>query len=45
MSGFPIIEADSMAAVLSAAKSWPFLDTGGSLEVSELIKMPDRHSK
>ena len=40
MSGFTIIEADSMEAALSIAKACPFLDIGGSLEVSELIKMP-----
>ncbi len=40
MSGFTIIEAESMDAALSIAKACPFLDIGGSLEVSELIKMP-----
>ncbi len=40
MSGYTIIEADSMEAALSIAKACPFLDIGGSLEVSELIKMP-----
>jgi len=40
MSGYTIIEADSMEAALSAAKACPFLDIGGSLEVSELIQMP-----
>ena len=40
MSGFTIIEADSMESALSIAKSCPFLDVGGSLEVSELIRMP-----
>jgi len=40
MSGFTIIEADSMEAVLLIAKGCPFLDIGGSLEVSELIQMP-----
>ena len=40
MSGFTIIEADSMDAALLTAKGCPFLDVGGSLEVSELIKMP-----
>ncbi len=39
MSGFTIIEADSMESALSVAKSCPFLETGGSLEVSELIQM------
>jgi len=40
MSGYTIIEADSMDAALSIAKACPFLDIGGSLEVSELMKMP-----
>jgi len=40
MSGFSIIEAESMDAALSMAKGCPFLDIGGSLEVSELVKMP-----
>ena len=40
MSGFTIIEVDSMDAALSVAKACPFLDVGGSLEVSELMKMP-----
>ena len=39
MSGFTIIEAESMEAALSVAKACPFLDIGGSLEVSELIRM------
>ena len=40
MSGYTIIEADSMEAALSIAKACPFLDIGGSLEVSELVEMP-----
>ena len=40
MSGYTIIEADSMDAALSIAKACPFLDIGGSLEVSELAEMP-----
>ena len=40
MSGFTIIKADSMEAALLIAKACPFLDVGGSLEVSELIEMP-----
>ena len=40
MSGFTIIEAASMEAALAAAKSCPFLELGGSLEVSELMQMP-----
>ena len=40
MSGYTIIEAESMDAALEMAKDCPFLDIGGSLEVSELVKMP-----
>ena len=40
MSGYTIIEAESMEAALSIAKACPFLDVGGSLEVSELMQMP-----
>jgi hypothetical protein len=40
MSGFTIIETDSMEAALLIAQDCPFLDVGGSLEVSELIQMP-----
>ena len=39
MSGFTILEASSMAEALEMAKQCPFLDLGGSLEVSELMKM------
>ncbi len=39
MSGYTIIEADSMQVALQSAKTCPFLDVGGSLEVSEIIKM------
>lgn len=39
MSGYTIIEVDSMEIAQSIAKECPFLETGGSLEVSELIKM------
>lgn len=40
MSGFTIIETDSMAAALAVAEVCPFLDIGGSLEVSQLMQMP-----
>ena len=39
MSGFTVVEADSMDAALDMARGCPFLDIGGSLEVSELMKM------
>ena len=40
MSGFSIIKAESMEAALSIAQACPFLEIGGSLEVSELMQMP-----
>ncbi len=39
MSGFTIIEADSMESALSVVKKCPFLEIGGTLEVSELMQM------
>ena len=39
MSGYTIVEADSMEAALDMAKSCPFLDIEGTLEVSELVQM------
>jgi hypothetical protein len=42
MSGYTIIKADSMEAALAIAKACPFLDIGGSLEVSELVEMPGK---
>lgn len=40
MSGFSIIKADSMDIALKIAQACPFLEIGGSLEVSELMEMP-----
>jgi hypothetical protein len=42
MSGYTIVRADSMESALSIAMTCPFLDIGGSLEVSELVEMPDQ---
>jgi len=39
MSGYTIIEADLLESALEVAQACPFLDIGGSLEVSELIQM------
>jgi hypothetical protein len=39
MSGFTVVAADSMEAALEIAKACPFLEVGGSLEVSELMQM------
>ena len=39
MSGYTIIEADSMEKALEIAKACPFLEIGGSIKVSELMQM------
>ena len=40
MSGYTIIEAGSMETALGFARTCPFLEISGSLEVSELMQMP-----
>jgi len=40
MSGFTVVAAESMDAALSIAKACPFLQVGGTLEVSEMMQMP-----
>jgi hypothetical protein len=40
MSGYTVVEADSIDDAISMAKDCPFLDIDGSLEVSELRQMP-----
>ena len=40
MSGYSIVEAETMDAALAMAQTCPFLEIGGSLEVSELAVMP-----
>lgn len=40
MSGYTIVDVDSMEAALTIAQACPFLEVGGSLEVSELVEMP-----
>lgn len=40
MSGYTIIESDSLDAAITVARACPFLEIGGSLEVSELGEMP-----
>jgi len=40
MSGYTIIEVDTLEAALAIAQACPFLHIGGSLEVSELMQMP-----
>ena len=39
MSGFTLIQVESMEEALAHAKACPFLEIGGSLEVSELVQM------
>ncbi|MGR8946634.1 MAG: YciI family protein [Gammaproteobacteria bacterium] len=39
MSGFTVIEADSLEAALEVGRRCPFLEIGGSLEVSELLTL------
>lgn len=40
MSGYTSVEAGSIDDAISIAKACPFLEMGGSLEVSELMQMP-----
>ena len=40
MSGYTIVAADSLDDAIDIAKKCPFLEIGGSLEVSELMQMP-----
>jgi hypothetical protein len=40
MSGYTIVEVDSMETALAAAKTYPFIDIAESFEVSELMLMP-----
>lgn len=42
MSGFTIIKAESIEAALSIAQQCPFLEIGGSLEVSEMMQIPSQ---
>ncbi len=40
MSGYTIIEAESIDAAIAMAQDCPFLEIGGTLEVSERVDMP-----
>jgi hypothetical protein len=40
ISGFSIIKAESLEAALSIARDCPFLEIGGTLEVSEMMQVP-----
>ncbi len=39
MSGMGIMQFESMGAAMQAAKSCPFLEINGTLEISEMIEM------
>ena len=39
MSGYSIVEADSMEAAVEMAQACPFLETGGTLQVAQIMKM------
>jgi hypothetical protein len=39
MSGYSIVSAENMDDALEIAQACPFLDTGGTLEVAELVNM------
>jgi len=39
MSGYTIIEADTMDVALTKAKACPFLEINGTLEISEIVQM------
>ena len=42
MSGISIMRMNSMEEALAAAQSCPFLEINGTLEVSEIIEMPEQ---
>jgi len=42
MSGMSILQFESMHEALEAAKSCPFKDINGTLEVSEMVEMPSK---
>ena len=40
ISGYSVVKADSMDAALEMARACPFLDTGGTLEVAQMMQLP-----
>ena len=40
MSGYTVVEAESIQAALEIGRACPFLEVNGSLEISELVQMP-----
>ncbi len=41
MSGFTVLQANSLEAVVEMGRTCPFLEIGGTLEISELMQMND----
>ena len=39
MSGFTVIQADTMQIAIELSRTCPFLEIGGTLEVSEMMRM------
>lgn len=39
MSGYTIVKAESIEAAIEISKACPFLEIGGTLEVSEMVQM------
>lgn len=40
MTGYAVVRADSKDEALEIAKADPFLEMGGTIQVSEMMKMP-----
>ncbi len=40
ISGYTLLQADSIDEAIKMAQSCPFLDINGTLEISEIIQMP-----
>ena len=44
MKGFAVVKADSMAAAIEIAQSDPFLESGGTIRVSQMMEMNEESS-
>lgn len=40
MSGYTIVSADDIDAAIAIAQACPFLDTGGTMHVGQIMQMP-----
>ena len=40
MKGFAVVKADTIDAAVEIARSDPFLETGGTIRVSQMMEMP-----